>query len=190
MIAAIVLAAGLGSRMGAVKPLLNIDGEPALGRALAGLRGAGLSDIIVVLGRSAEEVRAAVDLDRCRVVLNDAPEQGMSTSLALGLDAVPAGALGALVLHADMPFVLPDTITAVVDAAAAGAGIVAPTHKGQRGFPVFFRRDAFAELRRSLVGDAGGRAYIACHEDELVLVEVDDPGCVRDLDRPADLIRL
>jgi len=185
---AIVLAAGLATRMGEIKPLTPVDGEPALARILRRIRDAGIGRPIVVVGaKSARSIAGAVDLSECAVVENDRPEAGMSRSLRLGLDAVSAEASGVLVFHADMPFVRTETIRAVLRAAEAGAPIAAPVHEGRRGFPVFFHRSHFPGLREVLSGDAGGRAYIEAHRTEFVAVATDDPGSVYDIDRPADL---
>lgn len=188
MIEVIVLAAGLGTRMGEIKPLTLVEGEPALVVILRRIRAAGISRPIVVLEpRSAQRIEEAVDLTECVVVLNDKPEAGMSRSLRLGLDVVPLEATGVLIFHADMPFVRPETIYAVLHAAKEGAKIAAPIHRTHRGFPVFFHRACFPELRESLSGDAGGRAYVEAHPNDLVPIAVDDPGSVYDVDRPADL---
>ena len=188
MIEAIVLAAGLAARMGEVKPLTSIEGEPSLSRILRTIGTAGIARPIVVLGtRSAGRIEEALDLTGCAVVVNDAPEAGMSRSLLLGLEAVSGSAVGAVVFHADMPFIRPETVRAVLDGAQAGARIVAPIYRERRGFPVFFDRSCFPRLKRSLSGDAGGRAYIETHREDLVLVPVDDAGSVYDIDRPADL---
>ena len=188
MIEAIVLAAGLATRMGGIKALTPIEGEPALSRVLRTVGSAGIVRPVVVLGsRSAQRIEEAVDLTECRVVLNDEPEVGMSRSLRLGLDGVSPEATGVLIFHADMPFIRPGTIRAVLRAAERAAQIAAPIHQARRGFPVFFHRTCFPELRESLSGDAGGRAYIEAHHDDLVSLIVDDPGCVYDIDRPTDL---
>ena len=188
MIEAIVLAAGLADRMGKIKPLIPIEGEPALSRILRTVGAARIARPIVVLGsRSVRQIEKAVDLHDCVVVLNDEPEAGMSRSLRLGLDAVSPRATGVLILHADMPFVRLETVRAVLRAAARGAQIAAPIHQTRRGFPVFFHRTCLPELCESLSGDAGGRAYIEVHRDDLVSISVPDPGCVYDIDRPTDL---
>jgi CTP:molybdopterin cytidylyltransferase MocA len=188
MIDAIILAAGLGTRMGATKPLTPIGDEPALATVLRRIADAGIDRPIVVLGASsAGEIEDAIDLSQCTVVRNDAPEAGMGRSLRLGLDAVSREARGVLVLHADMPFVRIETIRAVLSAASGDTPIVAPSHEGRRGFPVFFHRSRIPGLREVLSGDAGGRAYIAAHRHDLTEVPVDDPGCIYDIDRPADV---
>ncbi len=187
MIAAVVLAAGLGTRMGTSKPLLSIGGRPALALLLSTLNEARVETVVVVLGRDADRVSQNVDLRGRTLVRNPMPERGLSSSLALGFDAVPSAAMGALVLHADMPFVRPSTVRAVCALAEAGARIAAPQFGDTRGFPVYFSRSCFGPLRAELAGDVGARAFIDAHRDLLRLVPVEDPGCVRDLDRPEDL---
>ncbi len=185
--AALVLAAGLGTRMRATKALLDIDGLPALVRVLKTIDAAGVAPVVVVLGRDAAEIEAHVDLSERRVVVNPAPERGLSSSLALGLAAVPADASGALVFHADMPFVRAETVVSVVAALRPGTRLAAPQYAGARGFPVYLGRETFAALCAELAGDAGARDYLARHSECLARIDVDDPGCVRDLDRPEDL---
>ena len=187
MIAAIVLAAGLGTRMRRIKPLIEFGGEPSLAILLRRLRAAGIARPIVVLGRSAKQIRDRVDLSEADVVLNPHPEHGMAGSLALGLRAVPLTADGTIVLHADMPFIEKETIHAVLRTAERGARIAAPSHRGRRGFPVYLSRAAFPELLATLAGDVGAREYIARHTEDLVLAEVDGDGCLRDIDTPEDL---
>ena len=188
MIEAIVLAAGLGTRMRATKPLLVIGGQPALAVVLKRIRAAGIARPIVVLGHDEDALRAAVDLTDCRVPVNPHPERGMGTSLAIGIAAIDAEAAGVLVFHADMPFVREGTVRSVLSAAAAGARIAAPAYRGNRGFPVFFHRSCLLELSETLTGEEGGRIYLRAHARDLILVDVDDPGCLQDLDRPDDLV--
>jgi len=190
MIAPIVLAAGLGTRMGRLKPLLRIEDRPALAIVLDTLQQALLDPPIVVLGHRHEEIRGSVDLSHCTLVVNPEPSRGLASSFRLGLDATAPGAMGVLVMLVDMPLVRLETVRAVIGLAELGAAIAAPTYNGQRGFPVFFRQDQLEELRESLVGDTGGRAYIDTHTSSLQLIPVDDPGCVRDFDVPSDIEEL
>ena len=187
VVEAIVLAAGFGSRMKQTKPLVRVHGTPSLCIVLRTLSDAGIKRSIVVLGHAADEIRAAIDLSEAQILINDTPAQGMASSLALGLRAVSEHALGALVLHADMPFVTAKTVRSVVDAAQHGAPLAAPRYGGKRGFPVFLSRACFPEILPTLQGEMGGRAYIAAHESDLTIIDVDDEGAIRDIDRPDDL---
>ena len=190
MITGVVLAAGLGTRMGSPKTLLAIGGEPALARIVRRLRAAGIDRPVVVLGQRHEDVVAQVDLADCRVVVNPDPARGLSSSLRLGLASIEGSAEGALVLPVDMPAISIATIQAVLAAAENGARIAAPVYGSRRGFPVYLARACFDELEQSLSGDRGARDYLAAHPADLVAVEVDDPGCVLDLDTPEDVERL
>ncbi|MEA1871561.1 MAG: nucleotidyltransferase family protein [Candidatus Bipolaricaulota bacterium] len=183
---AIVLAAGEGKRYGAIKPLVEIDGLPALARVVATLHRAGIERILIVLGYAAKKIEREVDLSSERVVLNPDYESGMGSSLALGIKSLAPETAGFLVLHADMPYLTAETVRAVLARAREGGLIVAPIYRGKRGFPVCLDRSCCEELLPTLVGETGAREYIASHPDNLVLVEVDDAGCVWDIDRPED----
>jgi len=187
-IEAIVLAAGKGTRMGAIKPLVEIDGQPALARVIETLRSAGIGRIIVVLGCEATLIEKEVDLSGCIVARNTNYESGMASSLALGVSLVSQEANGFLIAHADMPYVKQETVRSIIERARTGANMVAPIYNGVRGFPVYLRVDCGADLLTTLEGEAGARLYIAQHVEDLVLVEVDDPGATIDIDRPEDVI--
>lgn len=111
--------------------------------------------------------------------------RGMGHTLAAGVRASD-GAAGWVVALADMPGILPSTIALVAQALGGGASIVAPRFRGDRGHPVGmasrFRDDLLA-----LQGDAGARAIVAAHKDAVTLLDVDDPGVLKDIDTPADL---
>jgi CTP:molybdopterin cytidylyltransferase MocA len=187
MIAALVLAAGLGTRMRASKPLLDVGGVPSLARVLAAIDGAGIDHVIVVLGRDADLIAERVDLSRTHVVRNLEPEAGLASSLALGLAALPPSSDGVFVFHADMPFIQSATVRAVRRLAENGARIAAPRFGELRGFPVYFSRACIAPLGVALSGDSGGRRFIERNPCCLELADVSDSGCTRDLDSPEDL---
>ena len=95
----------------------------------------------------------------------------------------------AMILLADMPYLKPETIGAVLDAYNANASkqpIVIPTSQGKTGHPVIFPQRYFAEIQ-ALEGDVGAKPVIDAHPEAVITVEVDDPGIFRDIDTPADL---
>jgi molybdenum cofactor cytidylyltransferase len=109
----------------------------------------------------------------------------MGASLAAGIAATD-GADGYVVALADMPWVAPATIRAVVEALRGGASIAAPRCRGKRGHPVGFGAAHRDELA-ALAGDVGARAIVDAHGDALRLVDVDDAGTLADVDVPGDL---
>lgn len=184
----VVLAAGRGSRFdGGNKLLAEVDGSPIVERATETLCRSGVDEVVAVVGHEADRVTAAVDRLVGAVRRNENYAAGQSTSVRVGVDAARERNWDAVVfMLGDMPFVHPSTVDAVLNAYASGDGtIVAPAHDGQRGNPVLFGRphyDALADVS----GDRGGRKLVETHEDA-VLIAVDDPGAVRDVDRRDDL---
>jgi molybdenum cofactor cytidylyltransferase len=85
-----------------------------------------------------------------------------------------------------MPWVQPATVRAVAAALAAGADVVAPWHRGRRGHPVGFGRACLPALL-ALDGDEGARHVVAAWAGRALRIDVDDPGCLLDVDRPDDL---
>jgi molybdenum cofactor cytidylyltransferase len=111
----------------------------------------------------------------------------MSTSLHVGLDALPPEARAALIALGDQPEVGPEIVDPLLDRyRTTAAAIVAPIYRGGvRGNPVLFDRSLFAELR-AVVGDEGGRSVIARDPSRVTLVGL-DVGMPRDIDVPGDI---
>jgi molybdenum cofactor cytidylyltransferase len=82
---------------------------------------------------------------------------------------------------------MPATIRKLANTLRLGATIVAPSWQGQRGHPVGFSQTLGSHLA-ALSGDVGAKAVISAHLEQLQLLECDDPGVLRDIDKPEDLI--
>lgn len=109
---------------------------------------------------------------------------GMANSLVHGLRQSTPDCKGWVIALADMPFVRPESIAAVLLALQQGAGIAVPVFQGQRGNPVGFSRKYLPDLL-ALKGDQGARGLLKMYP--VTQVEVDDPGILRDIDLPDDL---
>jgi len=112
------------------------------------------------------------------------PHPGMGDAIAAAVRAT-AGADGWLILPADLPLVLPDTLRRVAEAPAQHA-VVRPSYRGQLGHPVRFARACGPQLL-ALQGPQGAAAIVralGAHE-----IAVDDAGCVSDIDTVDDLSR-
>lgn len=137
MIRGIVLAAGLGRRVGTPKALLGLLGETFHRRAVEAFRQAGL-DLVVVLNPQVQEALPEPGPGERRVINAD-PDQpgGMFASVRLGLAAARGGgATGAILLPVDHPLVTGEDIRAVAEALRNGAAIAVATHGGRRGHPI------------------------------------------------------
>jgi molybdenum cofactor cytidylyltransferase len=192
-IGAVVLAAGRASRMGELKQLLPIDGQPMVRRVTEAVCAAVETDggqVVVVVGAQTEAVTEALSGLPVDIVVNEAWVEGMSTSLRAGIDALDGEVQAALIVLADQPTLTPSLLKTLVDRYhATGAPIVAPFYQGRRGNPVLFDRSLFAELL-AVEGDRGGRALISRYKDQVDRVDVDDPAVILDVDTRQDYAKV
>ncbi len=188
-VAAVVLAAGVSTRMGRNKLLLELDGETVVRRAVRTAIAAGLSPVVVVTGHARGEVEGQLHGLGCSNVHNDEYMEGTHTSVAAGIGAVGEGCGAAVVILADMPFVTSAMLCTLVDryretrpplvASRYGGSVNAP--------PILYDRCLFGELRSM---DARcGREVVRRHRHEAA--EVEWPAeAGRDLDSPDDYRRI
>jgi molybdenum cofactor cytidylyltransferase len=192
-VAAVILAAGASTRMGEPKQLLRLGRRTVLEQTIENVRSAGLEELVLVLGSSADAIRQqlpASAFDALRVVVNPDFGHGMASSLRAGLSALDHRVDGALIVLADQPFVRPETLSRIAALyRSSKAHIVIPTYRGTRGNPVLLDRSVFAEVM-ALEGDMGCRAIFPGHAEGTLKAEVDDPGIVLDIDSRDDYERL
>lgn len=142
VVGAVLLAAGAGSRLGGrPKSLLELGGVPLIRRQLIALSGAGVDEVVVVLGHHAEAIEAAVRDFPVTLVRNPAPDAGQNSSVRVGLAAL-AGKLDAVIVAlADQPLVNAQDVGALIGAykkKPAEAAMVVPMVAGEPGNPVIF----------------------------------------------------
>lgn len=187
--AAVVLAAGLGTRFGGAKMLARLEGRPILQHVLDALAAVDPADTIVVLGPNAEDLEAAIEWRSSRRIVNPHPERGLAGSLKAGVAAAAAtdvqfGIDGILICLGDQPRLRPDVVRAIVEA-ETDRPIVAPRYAddGSRN-PVMLRRPAWPRAMEAS-GDSGLGAFIKAHPD--LVLEIPFSGGNPDVDRPYDL---
>lgn len=189
-IAAIILAAGASTRFGQPKQLLDWGGRPLIAHVADVALSAGLARVTVVLGYQAEAVLAALGTRPVQTLMNWRWNEGLSTSVQIGLAALPPDTEAAIFLHCDQPFVTPDLLRALVSRfRESGAPIVYPSLSGQQRTPVLFAGELFPELA-TVSGDEGGRALIARYADRAATLPVSDARILADIDTPADYEQL
>lgn len=189
-IAAIVLAAGRSSRMGANKMLLPLDGHPLVWHMVQTACASSADVVSVVLGNEADTVAAALPEGQYQRVDNPHFADGLSTSLQAGLDALPAEIDGALILLADTPRTSLATLETILAAARESPERIVATNQGGKPTPpVYWPRALFADLH-TIHGDEGGRSLLARSPDAVRLVELADPNEALDIDAPEDYQRI
>ncbi len=183
----LVLAAGEGRRMGAPKALVrDADDTPWVVRVVHTLADAGITDVVVVVGAAADEVREVLADEDALVVPAPNWAEGMGASLTAGLRHVAGrtGADAALVCLVDTPG-LDARVVRRMSALAAPEALARATYDGAPGHPVLIGREHFADVLDSVAGDVGARAYLATHA--ATEVECGDLAGGADVDTAADL---
>jgi molybdenum cofactor cytidylyltransferase len=191
MIAGVILAAGESSRMGTPKATLIWRGRTFLELIVQTLREGGLERIVVVLGHQAEDIQRQVEIEPAQVVINPDYRSGQTSSLQVGLRALMADELEAVLLClVDHPAVSGETVRRIVAAfRQGGAPVVIPTYHARRGHPVLIGRQVLDELL-ALDCHAGADSVARKYRPQTQIVEVEDEGVVIDVDDPDSYRRL
>lgn len=183
--AGLILAAGAGTRFGGPKALGELDGEALLDRAVRLALTAGLSEVLVVLGAGADQVRARGLPDGARAVVHEGWAAGLGSSLRAGLAAASAAALPAVVVTlVDQPWLGPASVRRLVRAWSSGARAAVATYGGRPGHPVLLDASVFAEVAASCHGEVGARGYLRAHPDLVMAVDCSATGSDADMDTP------
>ena len=171
---AVVLAAGRSTRMGGPNKLLaRFAGETLIRRVAATALGSQAKSVTVVIGHQAERVRAALAGLDLHFADNPDFASGLASSLKAGVESLPSGAAGVLVLLGDMPEISSSDLNRLIAAfvAAGGQKVVRACHGGKRGNPVILPRSVFPEVAR-LQGDVGARHVIESGSVGIIDIEI------------------
>ena len=189
-VAAIVLAAGRGTRFGdELKLLAQIGGKALVRHAAEAAVGSLVDPVIVVTGYRSNEVKAALHGLPVQILYNALFAQGLSTSLQTGFSALPPTTRAAVILLGDMPFVEAD----LIDALVAGwrergkPAALVPTLDGRRGNPVVLSRGLQAGIE-VLSGDVGAGSLLRERSDVLEWPTT-DPAVAQDIDTREELAK-
>jgi CTP:molybdopterin cytidylyltransferase MocA len=173
VIAAIVLAAGEGSRFGGIKQLHPIDGRPMLEHVLAAVEASGVRQRLVVLGAHADAILATVPLHGALPVIADDWQAGQAASLLSALATLSEETTAVLVVLGDGPGLAAEAVRRLADAAP---GARAADYGHGRSHPVVLPRAVWPQLATS--GETPGRSVA------VRLVDCSDLPPPGDLDRP------
>jgi molybdenum cofactor cytidylyltransferase len=179
----LVLAAGGSKRLGAPKQLLPYNGRTMLDHVLDTARKSGFDQLVCVIGGSAGDIRARVDLSDATVVVNDHFGEGCSSSIAAALATVDPRTDVLILMLGDQPGVTPETVKTLL-AGRANSPLAACAYEDGRGHPLAFARTTFEDLK-ALHGDKGVWKLLDRAGDAVVDVPV--PGLIpRDVDTEED----
>jgi molybdenum cofactor cytidylyltransferase len=183
--AAIILAAGLSSRMGWFKPLVSLGGETLVERAVSLFRTEGLAEILVVVGHRARELRPILRKAGVRIIENARFQDGMFSSVSAGVSGLGSATAAFFLLPVDVPLVRSWTLRRLLAVHEERPGsLVHPCFRGRRGHPPLIPSDLVDAILRGPA--AGGlKAVLARYEERAVNVEVPDRNILFDVNSPA-----
>jgi len=193
-VGAVLLAAGAGTRFGGrPKALLELGGVPLILRQLIALSGAGVDELVVVLGHHADAIEAAVRQFPITLVRNPSPDDGQASSVRIGLQALSPRLDAVMVALADQPLIDEQDIVALISAfkKRGDAAMVVPrvaTAGGapEPGNPVIFD-GALREEWLAGEADLTCRKWRQAHPDRVHWLDTDNSRYRIDIDTPEDL---
>ena len=180
----LIVAAGQSSRMGAVKPLLELEGYALIERSIFSLKNAGVEEIVVVLGKNAPKVQGVIAPHGVRIVVNENyAATDMLRSIQLGL-SLCRDAQGVFLLPGDLPMVSPHTVAALKAAfVTEQPAVVYPLLKGERAHPPLLAQKTYGDIL-GFAGSGGLRAALSPWQAQALNVPCRDAGCGLDADTP------
>ncbi|MFN8454848.1 MAG: nucleotidyltransferase family protein [Anaerolineae bacterium] len=186
-ISAIVVAAGLSTRMGEPKQLLPYGQHTVIEQIVSVLRQCALLEVVVITGHQREAVEAKLTPWPVRVVFNPNYQAGeMLSSIQCGLLALNPAAQAALIVLGDQPQLEATVVRQVIEAYQAGLSrLIIPSFQMRRGHPILLDRAYWPEILDLSPGDIR-RPVITAHADMVYYVLFETDAVLRDMDTPEE----
>lgn len=184
---AVVVAAGLSSRMKSFKPMLQLAGSTVIKTAISTLKSAGVSKIVVVTGRNAEELEKHIsNLDVICIFNENFEETDMFYSACMGLKYIQHKTDRVFFLPADVPlFSRQSLFTMIGYMDVSNCSILTPLHNGKRGHPLLLKNSVISDLL-VFKGEGGLRGAVDMFSGPKDMIELPDIGMTIDADKPED----
>ena len=185
--AALIVAAGMSSRMGSFKPMLNIGSISVAQRVIANFRQAGINKIVMITGFNATMLERHLAGNNIIFLRNENYERTqMFDSVKIGLNYLSDKCERLLFTPVDVPLFTSQTVKKLL---SSGAKLACPVCNGLTGHPLLISKELFPTILADS-GDGGLKGAVDRCGAELVQIAVDDPGTVRDADTPEDFSAL
>lgn len=183
---AIILAGGESRRMGTPKMLLPFRGNTMLGKVIENVTASRVDHTLVVLGAEKDKIGELLNGYRVSSCYNVNYNEGMLSSVKCGIKHLPENCRAFLVFQGDQPMILPSTTDKLIEAyLKSEKGIMMPVFNKKKGHPLLIDSRFIANVEQ-LDNDHGLRVLAEKMPGEVSLIDVDDPGILRDFDTPED----
>lgn len=189
-ISGLILGAGASQRLGPPKQLLPFRDTTMLGWVVQQSQSVkGIDELIVVLGRAADELRERVDFGTARVVENKVFSEGCSSSYRAGLAALNPESQAIMIILGDQPGIMPEVIDTLAEEwRRTEAPIALCSYRGRKGHPMIFSKDLFEQLE-GLHGDKAAWKLVDANVDRVQEVHFNFP-YPDDINTAADFERI
>ncbi len=186
MISAIILAAGMSTRMGRPKQLLKVGGSTLIRIITENVLLSNVDELLVVTGYQQKKVSAAINDLPVNVVFNQGYKDGQGTSLALGVRSISECASAFMVFMVDQPMISASLINMLIgEFQKRDCVALRPVYNSIPGHPVIFSSSLKEELI-NLRGDEGARQVLKKLADRVEYIEAPDEAVIFDIDTPKD----
>ncbi len=181
--AALIVAAGMSSRMGDFKPMLNIGSISIAQRVIATFQQAGIDNIVMITGFHAEELERHLTGNGVVFLRNNAFEHThMFDSACIGFRYLKEKCDRILFTPVDIPLFTASTVQKLLDSEAL---LASPVCDGETGHPTLIS----CQLIDSILSDSGSDGLRGALErcgEPVVQIPVSDKGILHDADTPED----
>ena len=186
-IGALIVAAGMSSRMGEFKPMLSIGSISVAQRVVATLSQAGVSKIVIVTGYNATMLERHLAGNGIIFLRNENYKNTqMFDSVKIGLDYLKDKCDKILFTPVDVPLFTSKTVRMIL---ASNAALAAPVCEGIQGHPILISNHMIPEILNDC-GEMGLRGAIERCSATLQQIPVEDFGTIQDADTPEDFSKL
>ena len=186
-IGALVVAAGMSTRMGEFKPMLSLGSISVAQRVVATLSQSGVSKIVMVTGCNATMLERHLSGNGIIFLRNEQYETTqMFDSVKIGLRYLRDKCDRVLFTPVDVPLFTARTVRTILD---SGAPLAAPMCQGKQGHPILIASRLIPEILNDC-GEMGLKGAMDRCSEPLLRIEVDDPGTIHDADTPEDFSQL
>ncbi|MCR6109590.1 nucleotidyltransferase family protein [Bacillus sp. A301a_S52] len=192
---AIILAAGLSTRMGTAKQLLPLQGVPMLEHVAHQRLKEPFEKVVIILGHEEAAIRAAITIETPRLewLTHEGYEEGQTSSLIKGFHAIPEDVDSVMIFLADQPFIKSETIKTlkaegeIKGKELTGPFTIRPYYHGIPGHPVYWGHIHSPDMPNfsAYKGEKKGGLRMMQHVEQFC-IQVNDPSVAIDIDTPKD----
>ena len=174
MISAILLAAGQSKRMLGINKLSKIfKGVPLINHSVKNILNSNIDELIIVIGFESEVIKKLIPKnDKIKFVFNKDFQEGMSSSIKIGLNHISSKAKFFFICLGDMPMIDKKIYNKIIKD-GQNYNITAPIYKKKQGNPVFFSITMKNEIMK-IKGDFGAKKILETNNKKVFNLNIND----------------